>query len=187
MNLRLICLLAAGAALVWLPAQAAVSVIGSGPAELCYQAADDGDAPLDNLTYCDQALAGTLTDTDRAATLVNRGVLELSLNRVEQAASDFDAGLAINANMGEGYVDRAATLILRKRYADAIADINKGLALGSKQPQIAYFDRAMANESLGNLQGAYDDYHEALTLAPDFSQASAELARFKVVAKPSGA
>jgi hypothetical protein len=45
----------------------------------------------------------------------------------------------------------------------------------------------MADEALGNLQAAYDDYRQALTLAPDFTQASEELARFKIVEKPSGA
>jgi tetratricopeptide (TPR) repeat protein len=189
MNIRLPMVLCAGlgAALFLTPVQAAVSVIGSGPAQLCYQAADTGASPVDYISYCDQALAGTLTDTDRAATFVNRGVLKLSMKSIDAAAADFDAGLAIDANMGEGYVDLGATLIAHKRYADAIVDINKGLSLGSKQPEIGYFDRAMADEALGNLQAAYDDYRQALTLAPDFTQASQELTRFKVVEKPSGA
>jgi len=90
-------------------------------------------------------------------------------------------------DLAEGYVDRGATLIAQKRYADAIKDINKGIALGAKQPHIAYFDRAIADEALGNLQAAYDDYRQALTLAPNFTLASDELKRFKVIEKPSGA
>ena len=45
----------------------------------------------------------------------------------------------------------------------------------------------MADEGLGNLQAAYDDYRQALTIAPNFSLASDELKRFKVVEKPGGA
>jgi len=169
------------------PAQAAISVIGSGPAELCYQAADSGASPFDSLQYCDEALAGSLSAGDRAATFVNRGVLKLAANDIDSAASDFNAGLAINGSLGEAYVDRGATLIAHKRYADAILDINKGLKLGTKQEYNAYFDRAVADEGIGNLQAAYDDYRQAVMLKPDFTAASQELARFKIVEKPSGA
>jgi tetratricopeptide (TPR) repeat protein len=168
-------------------ASAAVTVIGSGSAQLCYQAADTGASPADYISYCNEALAGPLSQDDRAATYVNRGVLRLAMNEVESAAADFNAGLAINANMGEGYVDLGATMISQKHYAEAIANIDKGLKLGTKEPHLAYYDRAMANEQLGNLKAAYDDYHQALTLAPDFTMASDELKRFKVVEKPNGA
>ena len=134
-----------------------------------------------------EALAGVLSTDDRAATFINRGVLKLAMNQVQSAADDFNAGLAINANLGEGYVDLAATLISQHRYADAILNINKGLKLGTKQPHLAYYDRAIADEQLGNLQAAYDDYRQALALQPDFTLASDELKRFKIVDKPNGA
>lgn len=165
---------------------AAVTVIGSGSAQLCYRAADQGEASHQALAYCNDALSGALTQEDRAATYVNRGVLELAMMRVNAAQDDFNAGLAINGNLGEAYVDRGATLIAQKKFAEAIIDINKGLALNAKQPHIAYYDRAVADEALGNLKAAYDDYRQALTVQPDFKQASDELKRFKIVEKPSG-
>jgi len=174
------------ALLVATGAQAAVSVLGGGPAEMCFQAADTGLSPFDTIMYCNQALAGTLTDEDRAATYINRGVLKLAMNDADSAARDFLAGLKIDDKLGEGYIDLGATQITHKRFAEAIANINKGLALGTKQPQVAYYDRAMADEALGNLQGAYDDYRKALAIQPDFALASNELKRFKVVDKPSG-
>ncbi len=167
-------------------AQAAVTVIGGGAAQLCYEAADSGRNGREAIMSCNEALVGALSETDRAATLVNRGVIELSQGKINAAQDDFNAGIAINANLAEGYVDRGATLIAQRKYADAIRDINKGLALGAKQPQVAYFDRAIADEALGNLQAAYDDYRQALVIAPNFSLASDELKRFKVVEKPSG-
>jgi tetratricopeptide (TPR) repeat protein len=175
-----------GALLFATGAQAAISVLGGGPAEMCFQAADNGQSPFDYIMYCNQALQGTLSATDRAATYINRGVLKLALSNTDSAANDFLAGLKINDKLGEGYVDLAATQITHKRFAEAIANINKGLALGTKQPQFAYYDRAMADEALGNLQGAYDDYRQALAIQPDFALASDELKRFKVVDKPSG-
>jgi tetratricopeptide (TPR) repeat protein len=164
----------------------AVTVLGPGPAQTCYMAADEGLSAADYLPYCSMALAGMLSDRDRAATYVNRGVLKLSLNEANGAQDDFNAGLAINDQMGEAYVDRGVTLIIQKRYAEAIADIDKGIALGSKEAHVAYYDRAMADEALGNLQAAYGDYRQALLIEPNFSRASDELKRFKVVTKPSG-
>jgi tetratricopeptide (TPR) repeat protein len=168
-------------------AQAAVTVIGSGSAQLCYQAADNGRASRESLDYCNDALLGALTRDDRAATHINRGVIELAMMRTNAAQDDFNAGLAINASLGEGYVDRGATLIAQKKFAEAILDINKGLSLGAKEPHIAYYDRAVAEEGLGNLKAAYDDYRQALIVQPDFTRASDELKRFKIVEKPSGA
>jgi tetratricopeptide (TPR) repeat protein len=177
---------AIGATFLLSEAQAAVTVIGSGTAQICYQAAENGASPADYITYCTQALADSLTPADRAATYVNRGVLRLAMNDYEAAAADFHAGLAINGNMGEGYVDLGAAMIAQKHYAEAIHNIDKGLTLGTKKPYLAYYDRAVADEATGNLQAAYDDYHHALAINPDFSQASDELTRFKIVDKPSG-
>lgn len=164
----------------------AITVLGPGPAQICYQAADQGLDAGDYLTYCNQALAGSLNDRDRAATYINRGVLKLSLNEANSAQDDFNAGIAINDKMGEAYVDRGATQIILKHYAEAIADIDRGIALGSKQAHLAYFDRAMANEALGNATAAYNDYRQALLIEPDFTLASNELKRFKIVTKPDG-
>ncbi|HUO88981.1 MAG TPA: hypothetical protein VMU08_07395 [Rhizomicrobium sp.] len=188
MNIRILpaLIVATGATLLFSDAQAAISVLGSGPAQICYQAAENGASPADYMTYCNQALAGTLSDADRAATFVNRGVLRLAMNDNDAAAEDFRAGLAINTNLGEGYVDLGATMIAKKHYADAIRNIDRGLSLGTKKPHLAYYDRAMADEAIGNLQAAYDDYRHALALKPDFTPASDELTRFKIVDKPSG-
>lgn len=185
--LKALCVGAVAGAFSASGAQAAVTVIGSGSAQLCFQAADNGRATREALDFCNDALLGALTRDDRAATHVNRGVLELAMMQINAAQDDFNAGLAINANLGEGYVDRGATLIAQKKFAEAIIDINKGLSLGAKEPHIAYYDRAVAEEALGNLRAAYDDYRQALIVQPDFTRASDELKRFKIVEKPSGA
>jgi len=185
--LSALCIGAATSLFAFGTAQAAVTVIGPGPANLCYEAADSGRTTHEGIMFCNEALAGMLSTSDRAATLINRGVLELNIAKINAAQDDFNAGIALDPNLAEGYVDRGATLIAQKRYVEAIKDINKGLALGAKQPHIAYFDRAIADEGLGNLQAAYDDYRQALALAPNFTLASDELKRFKVIEKPSGA
>ena len=83
--------------------------------------------------------------------------------------------------MGEGYVDRGAVYIVLERYGDALKDIDQGLAVGANKPHIAYYDRAIVDEAMGNIRGAYMDYKKALELQPDFGLASEQLTRFKVV------
>jgi len=182
MNIRTfsIVLLGSVAAIASGPAQAAVTVIGSGPAELCYQGAENGGDPKEYIAYCTQALGGILTTRDRAATFVNRGVLKLSLSESNAALDDFNAGLGIDDSLGEGYVDRGAALIGLKRYDDAIKDIDKGLTLGAKQPEIAWLDRALADEARGDTLAAYHDTQQALAVQPDYTRASDNLKRFKV-------
>ena len=72
-------------------------------------------------------------------------------------------------------------MILYRKYDDALKDIDKGLSLGAKKPQIAYYDRAIADEALGDIRGAYEDYKKAVEIDPNFTLAADELARFKVV------
>jgi tetratricopeptide (TPR) repeat protein len=168
------------------PADAAVTVFGSGYAELCYEGAENGGIAADYITYCTLALNTALSIHDRAASYINRGVLRLSLNETNAALTDFESGLAIGPDLSEGYVDRGAALIEKKQYAEAVTSINRGLELGARRPALAFYDRAIANEGLGDIPAAYKDYQQALVVQPDFSLASDELKRFKVVRKTTG-
>ncbi|MEJ0041911.1 MAG: tetratricopeptide repeat protein [Rhizomicrobium sp.] len=166
-------------------AQAAVSVLGGGPAQLCYQAADSGTAPEDSLIYCNIALAGGLSDADRAATYVNRGVLKMAMAKFEVR------GHRLHGQPGDQRQD-GRRLYRPRRDSDRGQALRRsdrqhrqGPGTRYKGAQNAYFDRAIADEALGNLQAAYDDYHQALAIAPDFTLASDQLKRFKVVEKPA--
>lgn len=177
----------AGAALFSTAADAAVEVLGDGPARLCFLAANDGRYSADDVAICTRALTSELVvGRDRAATYINRGVIRLARREYDDAIADFGEGIAVRPQMGEGFLNRGATLIALNRFREALDDINRGLDLGISKPAIGYYDRAIANEALGNVRAAYDDYRQALTLAPDFERASKQLERFKVVDKPAG-
>src|SRR5690242_3479267 len=126
------------------PAGAAVTVLGGGLANTCYQSAEFGGDPAQAVHTCSLALEQeTLTVADRAATFINRGILRSRMGDMNGALNDYDTGLSIDGVHGEGYVDRGATYIAMQRYQDAMADINKGIDLGAKKPHIAYYDRAI--------------------------------------------
>jgi tetratricopeptide (TPR) repeat protein len=183
MKIRGLVLIAAAAALMGSQAQGAITVLGVSLAHNCYQAAEFGGDPTQGISTCTYALDATMSSRDRAATYINRGILKSRAEDPTGALEDYNHGLSLNDGLGEGYVDRGATLIVLKRYQDALNDINKGIGIGAKRPEIAYYDRAIVDEALGDVRGAYLDYRKAVELSPDFPLASEQLARFRVVHK----
>ncbi len=168
-------LLAAG------PAAAAISVLGGGQAEECYHAARDGKADNAAVAACDMALnAEMLAPRDRGGTLINRGVVRLLRGEYAPARADFDAGIDMAPEIGEGWTDRGAAFLGERRYREALADINRSLALGLREPAKAYFNRAVAEEGLDDETAAYRDYQQALVLSPGWDLPEHELLRFTV-------
>jgi tetratricopeptide (TPR) repeat protein len=161
---------------------AAVTVVGNGLARSCFEVAEFGGNANDGIATCTRALdEAALTVRDRAATLVNRGILYARADQTDAAMADYNKGIDLEPSLGEAYVDRGAALIILKQYADALQDIDKGISMGANHLQIAYYDRGIADEALGNVRGAYEDYKKATEIEPDFALASSQLSRFKVV------
>lgn len=166
------------------PASAAAFVLGGGLADACSRYAIDGRSDEYALSTCTYALeTENLVKRDRAATLVNRGVIELRRKAWDAANRDFDTAIRLQPAMGEAFVNRGAALIAQRRWQDGMADIDRGLALGPDEPEKAYFNRALAWEALDNLEAAWRDYSKALELKPDWEAPRKELARFTVTPK----
>jgi tetratricopeptide (TPR) repeat protein len=166
-------------------ANAAAVVIGRGLAHSCYVSAQFGDNAREGIDICTHALEHEpLTKTDRASTFVNRGVLRASGGHEYDALADYDHAIAVDATLAQAYVDRSAALIALKRYDEALKSASDGLNLGPAQPELAYFNRAIAEEALNNVNGAYQDFKQAVALSPQFTAASDQLKRFRVVTSP---
>lgn len=187
MNMRRTAILAAIAGLATalaLPANAAITVMGTGLSQACFRAAEYHGNPATGIKDCTQALdQETLVSDDLAATYVNRGILRSRNNEPYSALKDYNTGLHIKPNLPEAYVDRGAVYIVLNRYQEAIDDINKGIKLGTDRPHIAYYDRAIAYKSLGKYREAYQDLRHAVELAPDFDLAIDQLRLLKVIHK----
>jgi tetratricopeptide (TPR) repeat protein len=163
------------------PAGAAVSVFAGAEAEACSHAALAGKSDPDSIKLCDQSLEGEiLSPTDRAGTYINRGVMKLRRGAFEEARADFDAGIGLAPQVGEGWINRGAVFVGEKRYRDGLGDLDRGLALGVKEPEKAYYNRGLAHEGLDDETAAYLDYQQALTLKPDWDLPRHELLRFTV-------
>ncbi len=134
-----------------------------------------------SIPHCDAALADALSQNERAATLVNRGILEAAAGDDRSAKADYDAALARNPRLAQAFMNRGMILLREERYQEARADFDQALTLGVANPHVAYFNRASAREAMGDLTAAYYDYRKAQELAPDFHPARMELTRFQVV------
>lgn len=162
-------------------AGAAMTVLGGGQAAECSASAKAGRSDDISIAVCDQALdTEFLTPPDRGGTLINRGVMKLRRSRFEAAHADFDAGIAILPHVGEGWINRGAMFVGEHRYRDGLADIDKGIVLGVKEPEKAYFNRALAYEGLDDARAAYLDYQQAATIKPTWDAPRKELSRFTV-------
>ena len=185
MSDRLIFAIAAAAGLWASAALADVTIIGNGLAADCSASArsvaGNGPSRAEAVQQCTLALQNeALTPHETAATYVNRGVLRLASRDFASARADFDAALRVEPNLAEALTNRGAALIGQGQAAQAISEINRGLQLGAMEPEKAYFNRAIAEERLGDLKSAYYDYRKALDLKPDWPLPKTELARFHV-------
>ena len=175
-------LVAAALAALSIPAAAAVTVLGSSSARLCYEAAEARSHAPASLEWCDRELAGEAsTRDDVVATHVNRGILKLRSRKVEEAIADFDAAIALDRKEPEAYLNKGMAFLHNPELAEeAIALFDEALARKTRRPAVAHYGRAVAHETQGRVRQAYFDYREASRLEPKWREPQIELTRFKV-------
>ena len=176
-------LIGAAMAAFTLPAAAAVTVIGSSSARLCYEAAESRSAPsADALGRCDEALQQDhLTAYETVATYVNRGILKLRRGQIEPAIADFDTAIDQDPNEPEAYLNKGmATLRLPNGWEQAVPLFDTAIERKTRRPAIAYYGRAVAYELGGEIKAAYRDYRQASLIEPNWRDPQTELARFTV-------
>lgn len=181
MEIKFLLILAAGSAAV--PASAAVTVIGSSAARICYEASESTAIPsFEILSRCDEALrVEPLTPYEIVATHVNRGILRARIGQVSAALSDFDTALARDPNEPEAYLNKGVVLMRQPNNAnEALPLFNMALEKKTRRPALAYYGRGVANEELGNLRSAYEDFRKASVADPKWKEPKTELTRFQV-------
>lgn len=178
-------LVAAAIAAFASPASAAVLVVGNSSARMCYEAADAPTLPTaSDLARCNSALADdALTSADIVATRVNRGIVLLRRHRVDDALADFDVAMRIDPNEPEAYLNKAIALLGLQHNDQALQLFDSAIAHNTRRPDLAYFGRAIANETLGNIRAAYDDYRQASVIRPGWRDPQIELTRFRVAGR----
>ena len=80
-----------------------------------------------------------------------------SVIAAKMAVEDAEQALALDPTEAVAHLNRGAGMVGLRRYQDAIAALDQAIALKIEPLQIAYFNRALAKEALGDVPGAYPD------------------------------
>jgi tetratricopeptide (TPR) repeat protein len=168
-----------------IPAQASTVSIGNSAARDCWQAAEAQDYDRNAIYHCNMALEFEgLGAPDRAATLVNRGVLYMRNRNYSVAERDFRRAMSTNDANPEAYLNMAISRLRQNENDTTVMPwIEKAIALNTKDQALAYYSRAILHERNGNIRQAYYDYRKAHELAPDWDEPAKDLQRYKVVRK----
>lgn len=151
-----------------------------GPLSLnCYDAATARDSRASSIASCSRALEEeALLNRDRAATLVNRGILFMLNGNSRRADADFDAAMGLDPSLADPWLNKA---FLRLRLGEgqaALPLLNEALQRNPRHPALAYYARGLAYEQAGNVRAAYADLRRANEIDPDWSLPRKDLARY---------
>ena len=179
-------LLCSAAALTLLPAAATATTLSSNRPFInaCYSWAEVQRGDSRAMADCNRALSQeAATLNERAATLVNRGIIRMVAKDSTGAIRDFDAALSLDPGQAEAWLGKAIETWKAGDSRTAIGFADRALALGPRKPAVAYWVRGLSNEQLGNVRQAYYDLRRARALAPSWSVPAEELQRYRVVSR----
>jgi tetratricopeptide (TPR) repeat protein len=157
---------------------------GDSYARSCYAAATFAatmnSASRTDLDTCSNALQyGSLSERDRLATLVNRGIVAVALEEYQQAARDYERAVELDPQTGEVYVNRGNLFFMGEAFDKAVAEYSTAIQLGLSKEHIAYYNRGLAWEKLKESEKAAADYRRAAELAPAWTQPQEKLERLR--------
>ena len=93
----------------------------------------------------------------------NRGVVYLSLKRLQEAVADFSEAVRLDPTFALGYMNRGSALSYLGRLDEALADADTAVRLDPSYAD-AFFNRALVRVKKGMLPDAIDDYSRAIEL-----------------------
>lgn len=169
------------------PALASVTVLGGGMGQECYYAAEFKRDLRSGLEICNKALDEDLQSRrDRAATLVNRGIIYMQSRDISNALKDYEAAIRLHPKLAEAHVNYGIALLHSGgRDQAAIEALSRGIDMNTARLEVALYTRAVAHEVAGNLRAAYEDYQAAAAAKPDWQEPVEQLKRFTVERRPT--
>ncbi|MGH9614808.1 MAG: tetratricopeptide repeat protein, partial [Bryobacteraceae bacterium] len=124
------------------------------------------------LEVCSQAVDAAVDPYMRASLLANRAYIRLRMADYLGTIADATASLALAPELAAANLNRGAGLIGTGQYQDALPFLDKAVALSNgNKLELAYYNRGIAREHLGDIRGAYFDYKKATELDPKFGPA----------------
>lgn len=136
-----------------------------------------------DLATCNKAVKLVSFAADRAAALSNRSVLNFVRADYQAAIADSDAALKLDDRLVQAMVNRGSSYMKLRRPAEAEANFTAALNHSPAHAEKIHFNRAMAREDHGDVNGAYADYAAAAKLAPQWELPRQQMMRFTIVRK----
>lgn len=178
---------AAGIASIVIPLSAghsAVITVGGPLSRICYEAALTGDDRRSALEGCTRALEEEgMQPRDRAATYVNRGIINMIQGRDADADADFDSALALNRDLPDAWLNKGFLRIRNGDGRDALPLLQEGIKRSPDREALAIFARGVAYEQMGQFDSAYRDLKRAHDLEPRWALPREYLTRYQVVSR----
>lgn len=145
----------------------------------CYKAALERDTSRPAFEACERSLdEEPLMASDRAATLVNRGILFMLNGQLAVAEQDFDKAIATDQSAPDAWLNKAFLRLRQRNGAEALPMLEKAMDLRARREALVYFARGIAHEQVGNYGAAYADLSRAQSLEPGWDMPARELARY---------
>lgn len=133
------------------------------------------------LRTCYDALEGrSLSRADRAATLVNTGILEMRLGDTSEALDLFARAEELDPALPDIRINVAAAQIRAGQADAALETLAEPDSVAPGQRHIAWFNRGLAHWHVEDFDSAYRDFKQAALLRPDYEAALNMLDLFSV-------
>ena len=147
---------------------AAETVYGTRESQRCYELARFGARGASAITACTDALKSEeLSARDRAATYSNRGVIHAHNGDHQRDLADQERALEIMPNLVKPLINRGNALMHLERYEEALRSYARAIEHSDERSAIAYYNRALLWQKLGNRERAVADLERAVELQPD--------------------
>jgi tetratricopeptide (TPR) repeat protein len=98
----------------------------------------------------------------------------------DDALADYAIAKRLKPGTGATWLNEGAAYIFKKDFNSALVSLEKAIELDSEELYAAYYNRAIARENTGDVEGAYYDFVKSKELNPDFAATDRQLARFQV-------
>jgi tetratricopeptide (TPR) repeat protein len=160
------------------------NLLSSGASDNCASvsaaAQASGRATDADVAKCTLAVKLAYHDRARAEALNNRSILYYVHGEYGAALADNTAALKLDDRSAEAIVNRGSIFLAQHRPQAAIANFDRALTFNPAHPENVYFNRALAREDAGDLNGAYADYAEAARLDPQWDKPKQQMNRFSI-------
>jgi len=146
---------------------AAVTVVGSSDALICYKHAKYGYTTQSSIFTCLKAISEkTISKKDLDATRINLGIIYNNKSKPRMALEQFEIAIKNKSMKAEVLLNQGNSLLLLKDYKGALEKYQASYDNNLEDISAIYFNKGMAHEYLGNVDKAVSFYKKAVTLNP---------------------